>query len=156
MGHAEDDSAIARRSHGNSLYAQLLHVPLMVNAPWLAPAHVSEPVDLVQFPSIVNAAASRTPLPSPLPIATAVLVPQRAVSFNRWWSVIAGRWHLVVHDPGREELFDMLVDPSEAAPIPETRIPSEVAARLRIEVQHLRSTAAPDRGVYFRSLGYVQ
>ncbi len=142
--------------HGNSLYTQLLHVPLIVNAPWLAPAHVPAPVDLVQFPSIVNAAASRTPLPSPLPIATAVLVPQRVVSYNRWWSVIAGRWHLVVHDPGREEFFDMLADPPEASPLPVDRVPSEVAARLRIEVQHLRSTAAPDRGEYFRSLGYVQ
>jgi arylsulfatase A-like enzyme len=175
MGLAEDDRAIARRSqdvlvadhgehfgekglerHGNSLYTQLLHVPLIVNAPWLAPGHVSAPVDLVQFPSIVNAAASRSQLPSPLPIATAVLVPQRVVSYNRWWSVIAGRWHLVVHDPGREEFFDMLADPSEASPLPEDRVPGEVAARLRIEVQHLRSTAAPDRGEYFRSLGYVQ
>jgi hypothetical protein len=154
--HGEHFGEKGLERHGNSLYAQLLHVPLIVNAPWLAPAHVSAPVDLIQFPSIVNAAASRTPLPSPLPIATAVLIPQRVVSLNRWWSVIAGRWHLVVHDPGREELFDVLADPSEAAPIPEDRVPSEVATRLRIEVQHLRSTAAPDRGVYFRSLGYVQ
>ncbi len=154
--HGEHFGEKGLERHGNSLYTQLLHVPLIVNAPWLAPGHVSAPVDLVQFPSIVNAAASRTPLPSPLPIATAVLVPQRVVSYNRWWSVIAGRWHLVVHDPGREEFFDMLADPSEASPLPEDRVPGEVAARLRIEVQHLRSTAAPDRGEYFRSLGYVQ
>ncbi len=154
--HGEHFGEKGLESHGNSLYTQLLHVPLIVKAPWLAPAHVLAPVDLVQFPSIVNAAASRSPLPSPLPIATAVLIPQRVVSYNRWWSVIAGRWHLVVHDPGREELFDMLAGPSEAVPLREDRVPSEVAARLRIEVQRLRSTAAPDRGEYFRSLGYVQ
>lgn len=154
--HGEHFGEKGLERHGNSLYAQLLHVPLIVNAPWLAPVHLSAPVDLVQFPSIVNAAVSRTPLPSPLPIATAVLTPQRAVSYNRWWSAIAGRWHLVVHDPGREEIFDMLADPSEGAPVPATLVPSEILARLRIETQHLRSTAAPDRGVAFRSLGYVQ
>jgi hypothetical protein len=89
-------------------------------------------------------------------MATAVLVPPRVISRDCGWSVILDRWHFIVHDSGVEEVFDMVSDPSEAAPLPADRVPAEVMARLRAEALRLRRSAAAGREEPFRALGYVQ
>jgi hypothetical protein len=154
--HGEHFGEKGLERHGNSLYVQLLHVPLIVSAPWLAPARVAAPLDLAQLPAIVNAAAARAPLPPPPGMATAVLVPPRVISRDRAWSVVLDRWHFIVHDSGAEEVFDMTSDPAEAAPLRADRVPADVMTRLRAESLRLRRSAAASQEQPFRALGYVQ
>jgi len=149
-------------SHGQSLYDELVHVPLMIHFPGMAgeeygqwegdyrrnPALVGHldllPTvrSLVGLPQVPSHGQS---LLGPKPqgaryLAQSVRVPEDP---KRWLSVTDGRWRLLQHN-GRELLFDLQSDPLEL----QDKLASEpvTAARLRaqyaLELNRVPSLAA--------------
>jgi arylsulfatase A-like enzyme len=137
--------------HGNSLYRQLLHVPLMVRVPGQAPRRVSEPVSIAALPGLVGAM-------SPEPFSGAVvslLIPPAATASAVQWSAIGGRWHFITQG-NQESLFDVIADPAEERNL--LGLPSSSPAResLAHEVAREKRLLLPIDVREFRSLGYVR
>lgn len=147
--HGEQFGEHGLGNHGNSLYRQLVHVPLVLHAPGLAPAHVAEPVSITDLHSSLLALASdqspalfhaRRP-------AVARLDPISAPAGA--FSVTHGGFHFIRYDDGREELFGE-GDAGELAPI---SAPRQVLDPLRDAVARAARTRSPDAD--FRALGYL-
>lgn len=139
--------------HGNSLYMELLHVPLVVVAPGRAPAGARVPsyatlrslpatiLDLAGLPDSAIAGPSLAPLwrggvSSPAPAFASVrrginTDPALPVSRGDMYSIVSGTHHLIRNGDGREELYDLAADPGEARDLAGTPAAAETRARLR-------------------------
>lgn len=141
--------------HGNSLYDQLLHVPLIVKAPSFSPRHVTTPVSTeILAGLILSALANRPPDVTPRPVVSS-LAWSAAHGGAREWSVIDGRWHLIV---GRrdQELYDLELDPDEARNLISTDEGAPVKSTLLQRIGEARATQVNDQSAPFRSLGYIR
>ncbi len=128
--------------HGNSLYRPVLHVPLLISFPSRVPAgkRVREPVTLRDLPATVlellnlnggaqlpgNSLAryweSAGDLGRPVaqPLLSEVSTPPRAhfpgwmpISKGNMNSLVVDRYHYIKNGDGREELYDLEIDPLE-------------------------------------------
>ena len=137
--HGEQFGEHGLFDHGNSLYRQLLHVPLLISFPQKIPegVRVRQAVTLADLPAtIINLAelenGPRIPGDSlqmywarshqPHDIITPVLSEQRAGIRSPEWqpiskgdmkSLITNSWHYILNGDGREELYDFERDPLE-------------------------------------------
>lgn len=138
--------------HGASLYAQEIHVPLIIRFPRKVVAgRVAEPV------STTNLAATILPLtgvPASFPGRSLLLAdtesgpdPQPTVSemskaggndppewpASRGWlkSLVVGRWHVILRENGTTELFDVVLDPQETRDLAGTAEGKLVSADLQ-------------------------
>jgi hypothetical protein len=129
--------------HGNSLYPELLHVPLIVRNATAAPGRIAAPLSLTALPSI---AVSQTSVSSGDRPAIATLV--RTTTRKREISVIRYPWQLIVREEGDEELLDLRTGtrPADSPLLPQLR--SDAAAVRRAWPR----LSASD----FRSVGYIQ
>ncbi len=136
--HGEQFAEHGLTHHGNSLFSQLLHVPLIIRPPAGGGKRVDEPVGLIDVPATILAAAgvARPPL-------------QRGVALDRFWSgstaapspggaivselepnvrdrglagparlgpmrsLVLDHWHYIRNGDRSEALFDILLDPLE-------------------------------------------
>ncbi len=114
--------------HGQSLYEELLHVPLIVRVPGAPPRPIDDVVELVDVAPTVAAllgvaapaswiGRSLVPLLAGQPLAPAPafseLVPQPAWQ-REWKSMIAGTKHVIYRvDERRWEIYDLATDPQE-------------------------------------------
>ncbi|MEP6571590.1 MAG: sulfatase [Gemmatimonadota bacterium] len=132
--------------HGNSLYTQLLHVPLMILAPGRVPsgAVVDESVTLRDLPATILdlAGAGTTPIPGnslaarwnhnasaePQPMISEVVRPDG----QPMTSVADARYHLIRNPDGREELFAAWEDPTEKRNLLPDSAPAPLAGLRRI------------------------
>lgn len=126
--------------HGNSLYSQLLHVPLLILLPKHAPEAltVSEPVSLRDIPATIvdlAGAESGAPFPGeslarfwrePSPLnrtrSDILLAELTGGLFGREWypalkgdmkSLRMGQYHYIKNGDGGDELYDLKIDPHE-------------------------------------------
>jgi arylsulfatase A-like enzyme len=161
--HGEQFGEHGLIEHGNSIYRQVLHVPLIMRIPARMPQRVADPVSATDvFSSILSTTGAFGSGPS-LPIAEdrlrrpalfsydATIGTQRTGAFG----VARGDYHFILWRDGREALFDVAADSAESAPIPTT------SARGATIAGPLRSIAAQaiaheSRGAEFRALGYLQ
>jgi arylsulfatase A-like enzyme len=127
--------------HGNSLYPELVHVPLMVRTPGRAPARVATPVSLTDLTSILQSKA----VPDH-PIRSTLVLPE-ALGGRRMISIIRGQWQLITFESGREELIDLRTGATVKA--------SPLLAQLRADTAALRSSWPRQRIARFRSVGYI-
>jgi arylsulfatase A-like enzyme len=118
--------------HGNSLYAPLLHVPLVVRAPGTPAARVAAPVSLRSLPATVldlagirdtdvpgaslasqwaeDGAAPGDPILSMVPVA-ANQPARYPLARGAIRSVVVWPYLFISNTDGQEELFDLSVDP---------------------------------------------
>jgi len=132
--HGEQFGEHGLFSHGNSLYRELLHVPLMIRTASRRPRRIAEPVSLTQLSSLLTNAGAQ---PSPV-IASGVLDHPGTVT------VIRGHWQLIARSDGREELIDLAKGSADLPPLD----------LLRRDVAALRRSMKPLPESHFRSLGY--
>jgi arylsulfatase A-like enzyme len=160
----EDDG---RRIHGHALFEELVHVPLVVVAPWLAGGRrVAEVVGLIDVaPTLLDLVGGAIPdtflgqslFVSPPPLEPpAALVERLEPRWNRTvvfgagrhgvaeWGFREDRWKLLL-DPQRVRLFDVVADPKETRDVAAAHpdVVGYLAQRLGQASPSLRGVAAP-------------
>ncbi|MEO8448702.1 MAG: sulfatase [Gemmatimonadota bacterium] len=169
--HGEQLGEHGLSDHGNSLYIQLLHVPLVVVGPGRVPAgvRVADPVSLRDIPATVLALAGFAgsaamggrsltrywdSTVSPGARAESLLVaevarrPPGAVKMlngaGKMWSVVGGQHHYIASHDGSEELFNYWSDPGESIDIMNAPGAAALVAPFRAEA--IRVGAPARRG----------
>lgn len=152
--HGEQFGEHGLERHGNSLYIQLLHVPLMVRtAGRSAPAVDARPTSITALPWLLNITDLKTGSRPEGP-ATAVLHPPAASNEPSQWSATDGAWHLIVRERGADALYFLPTDPAEMHNLLPTNPGDPAIDRLRTAIATMQRAAKPDLQK-FRSLGYV-
>jgi len=131
--------------HGQTLYPEVLHVPLIVQRPAGARTRVSDPVSLTQLVPLLTS-PNLTIAPKPVVISTLAHSQKRAR--RREISVIRGPWQLITSEGGREELLDLRTGTAV--------LRSPLLPQLRIDTAAVQRAwpRLPDSD--FRSIGYIQ
>lgn len=149
--HGEQFGEHGLTLHGNSLFVQVLHVPLVVRAGTSSAGQTDvAPISLAALPSLIDGStASDRGGP-----ALALLLPAETAHLPSQWSATDGRWHLIVRDRGPASLYFLPDDPTEARDL-STLSPSDPAiARLRDAIDAMRREPKPERQK-FGALGYI-
>lgn len=159
--HGEHWGDHERLSHGNSLYRQLLQVPLVLRYParLQAGTRVVAPVSLRDLPATVLDLAG-SPQRDVLPgvslvgtVAATASVASLALSENplrgpsRSVSLVRDGLHYLRDSTGREELYDAARDTAEVADIARTARGAAALPRLRASVDSLFASAARRREI---------
>jgi arylsulfatase A-like enzyme len=138
--------------HGNSLYTQVLHVPLMVRPAAGGGAQVDrEPISIAALPSLVDGTSARPPREGPV---LALLHPPAAANLPSQWSALEAGWHLIVREGSPDRLFNVSADAAEEHDLAATDPRDPAIARLRAAITDMRREPKPDLK-RFRSLGYI-
>jgi arylsulfatase A-like enzyme len=150
--HGEQFGEHGLGGHGTSVYREVLHVPLIVKAPSLAPARVADAVSTTDlYLSLIRAARGASmPLLDPRQRRPAVAQFDLAGNGVGAYSVARGNLHFIRFRDGRELLFDFARDPNESRPLPVTA----ESAPLRDLV--LQARRQEQRRVEFEALGYLR
>lgn len=146
-------------THGNSLYIQAIHVPLVIRFPRRIPGgvRVSDPVTLRDLGATLLdlAGAPEGALPgislakrwdgtgSGASSSLAFSTFRDPYSGRLEHSMVAGHYHYIRYGDDGEELFDLASDPDEAnnlLPTPESKI---LLPRLRAAMDHFLATSKP-------------
>ena len=153
--HGEGNKEHGHLWHGQHIYNEVLHVPLMVRAPGVKPSVVAEPVALLDVAPTLLDLAGGAPEPSfqgrslvgALSGESSGPVPVRAelLPYPHWkehvTAVIDGQWKLLRHRTKNTwELYDLAADPREQTNLYRKR--RVEAARLRGLLQ-LRPGGSP-------------
>lgn len=138
--HGEHHGERGLREHANSLYLDLLHVPLVIRYPGAVPAgsRVSTPVSLVDLPATLLALAgaggalpgrpllgaahdgvASGPVLSDVERAVAMTVPG-PTQRGAMRSLVDAQWHYIRNGDGIEELYAYRVDPEERRNLADT------------------------------------
>ena len=157
--HGEQFGEHSMIGHGNSLYRQVLHVPMLLALPGRPAEHVSDPVSISDlYPTLLQ----RVGIPG---VGPGLLdAPRRpAVAFYRIFlqglppepafSIASSRYHLIAWKSGHEELYAYRDDPEELHPLQHWD-DAEVG-----QLRHVLAEAAAredSRAAEFNSLGYLQ
>jgi sulfatase-like protein len=146
--HGEQFGEHALARHGNSLYVQLLHVPLMVRMVSREPAERPNPISLAALPSLLGMVPAAPDAP-----VRSMLLPPSASGLPAEWSALDGRWHLIVRERGLDALYHLADDPGEERNVLDASSGDEVS-RLRGAIAEMRRAPKPDLS-RFRSVGYI-
>lgn len=159
--HGEQFGEHGLRQHGNSLYIQLLHVPLVLWGPGIpAGARVATPVSLRSLPATLVELAvpgSDHPFPggslvsawqdSPQPEVLLAGVPKgvntqpnEPVTLGNMSAVREGELHYILNGDGRRELYDLGADPPEEHDL----AGDSTVAAARIRLDHQLHELVPD------------
>jgi arylsulfatase A-like enzyme len=146
--------------HGNSLYRQVLHVPLILKVPGHAPGRVAEPVSTTDlYASLIRAAEpGRARAPMPLfdarwrrPVLSNFDARGRR-ALHGGFSVVRDHLHFMRTLEEPETLFDYRADPAELSPLPlQEHRPTVDPLREML----LRAARQQTRRVDFDALGYL-
>jgi arylsulfatase A-like enzyme len=159
--HGEEFWEHGALGHGQSLYDELLRVPLVVRAPGAAPAVVTQPVALDQVAATVLAHAGLTPEPGMAPALPAGDAADRPLAFGATLfglpqsAVLIDQLKLIAGPGERRAAYDLLDDPGELADI------SAAAGELRAWDEALPPAVPEQLGEAglddaLRSLGYLE
>jgi choline-sulfatase len=167
--------------HANSLYDELMRVPLIVYGGGVKPGRVAVPVGHVDVLPTLRELAGLAPDPRNVGWSLVPLLREgrwdrgdrpllaHLVEFDEQHevrAVVHGRYKLVERRPGRAELFDLEADPGESRDLAERH--PEIVARLRDAYDRAEAGAtrygqgggetqlAPEAIEKLRALGYVK
>ena len=181
--HGEEFGDHGGRGHGQTLYAEMLHVPLIVHAPGVfAARRVAEPVSLIDvLPTLRDLAGapaeardegrSLRPLleggPSdPERRSLFAHLLRRDQDDRLMHAVRRGRWKYIEGTLGEQLLFDLHHDPRETANLVDSSpaLAGHLRTNLRESVRGAKRFAGsqgsmvmdPETAETLRSLGYVQ
>ncbi len=159
--HGEQFGAHSLVGHGNSLYRQLLHVPLVVRIPGRTAAQVAGPVSTVDLHETILewAGVQRTPgtdlaLFDPEHRRPAVAEYLNQPTGHQTFCAANRRFHLIIGLDKQQELYDYTCDPLEQHPLPQRYETTDLLKRIENAERQwdgTRSTAS-----VFRSLGYLE
>jgi arylsulfatase A-like enzyme len=159
--HGEGFMEHGLMGHNNSLYNELLHVPLLVKLPGLRPGRVQATVQLADlFPTLAHVAGAAIPtrlhgsdiLPvlrgtrDAEPYAYSELVGMR-------YALQSAKWKVIASFQGDRELFDLTRDPAEAANL--GRVDREDGDRMERLLGRALSTAINDGDAVTRRTSLV-
>ena len=171
--HGEQFGEHGLTLHGNSVYTQLLRIPMIIHRTGITPARVEQPVSATDlYQTILIDAGIPPPQPmQSLPASTepqngAVLSLYRAPRYEAGlpprlamdaWSIISGGLHLIQYADGKEELYNVFDEHEEH----DISNQPEFAAGHAALSHSLHDIAArwPDTASdvrRFRGLGYLQ
>ena len=161
--HGEQFGAHSLVGHGNSLYRQLLHVPLVVRIPGKAPSHVANAVSIVDLhETLLEAAGAQRNPGTDLALfdaarrRSAVAEYLNAPTGHQSFSAANHRYHLIVGLDAREELYDYTNDPLEEHPLPFAQQDEAGELQKRIEIARRQWDGTRSTAAAFRSLGYIE
>lgn len=150
--HGEQFGEHGLARHGNSLYVQLLHVPMMLRSvDESAPRTSAAPLSIAALPALLGVTGGAAQPDRPV---LALLHPPAAESLPSHWSALDAAWHLIVTADGTEALYHLAADPSETHNLISAPPEDAAIAGLRASVDRMRRLPKPDLRK-FRSLGYV-
>jgi len=157
--HGEEFGSHDLVGHGQSLYRQVLHVPLIVKAPAQAPQRVAGEISTLDlYDQLLRyLPGSRQPLvahPRPVIASYKVIDSPRPPKFTAAFSAVQGRYHLIQWRDGSEELYDLDSDPDETKPLPiraDDRVLAALSAQLRRNTHEENASVISLHGV-----GYLQ
>jgi len=130
--------------HGQTLYPELLHVPLMIRMPDRISRRITSPVSLTELPSMLTS-GDFTAVPDRA--VTSTLVLPAVLGRRRMISVIRGQWQLITSEPGKEELIDLRsAAPANASPL---------LAQLRTDTAAVQRSWPRLPATDFHSVGYI-
>lgn len=159
--HGEQFGEHGRWSHGDSLYAQLVHVPMIIRGARFPATEIRRPVSATGlYDSLLIASRGNRD-------ASAALERQPVVSFLRrppesrgqqvdLWSLVEGRFHFIADARGSRALYDLDVDPQETANLwngAGTSLQVHFEERLAAARAETAPALPPDSP--FRGLGYL-
>jgi arylsulfatase A-like enzyme len=161
--------------HSTTLYEELIRVPLVIKAPFMAPGVVSGQVELIDLmPTLLQYAALQPPSGIPGRSLAAALR-QRGDDARPAYSEIAGTkyavrldgWKLIASVDGQRELFDLRHDPREKHDLAATeraradRLQRMIDRNLAASIERGRAIPAetapiaPEIERRLRALGYL-
>lgn len=171
--HGEQFGEHGLTMHANSVYRQVLHVPLAISGRGFASAVIAEPVTITDLYATLLTAAGIAPrrpmplLPGPgeegkpvigsyrAPRGVTGLPPRLAIDA---WTVIDGRLQFIRYANGSEELYDFVADPEEVRNLrddpgaqPSREELRAIAAKLKVPETH-----GLERRKQLFSIGYMQ
>lgn len=145
--HGEAFLEHGRLGHGDTLYDELLRVPLIARAPGLAARRIDEPVGLVDVAPTILDWLGAPPLPaaqgrSLLPLLRGGRIKDNPLvaQGRRFDALRSGRWKLIAREGAAEQLYDLVADPGETVNVIEKR-PDE-RTRLEALLRSWRAQAA--------------
>lgn len=132
--------------HGQTLYREVLHVPLMIRRPGRDHERIATPVSLTSLGSLLSETTDRGAAAPPFVTSTLVHCSRRGR--RRDVSVIRGPWQLITAEGKKEELIDLRTENAvEVSPL---------LLQLRADTGAVqRAWPRVDAGP-FRSVGYIQ
>ncbi len=127
--HGEQFNEHGHRRHGNTVYEEEIHVPLLVWGPGVEPGHRETPTSLIDvFPTILEAAGLEVPAgicgesflhaltegdePEARPVYAAAL-PDRTVDIFKYAWIVGDEKLIVDGNTGAREVYDLSADPAE-------------------------------------------
>ena len=158
--HGEQFGEHGLTEHGNSLYRQVLHVPLILKLPESTPRLISDPVNitdlygtLLQVANVRGSSHTTPPLLDPRLRRPVISSPATSGHVEEF-SIVSSSVHLIQNQGGAEEMYDYRNDPQEQRSMDTARVPSSVqtARSMLIRGRQLSKSA----GIPFRALGYFQ
>lgn len=161
--HGEHFGEHGMGGHGNSVYRQVLHVPLVLRVPGWTARRVSDAVSTVDLhPTLLQAVEPGRHSRNPVLLDATVRRPAVAhFSFTSGrrnapragaFSAAADGFHLIVRDDGREELYRYADDTEELRPLDPAAVPAAEGLRATIRRERARQRGTSE----FKALGYMQ
>jgi arylsulfatase A-like enzyme len=158
--------------HGNSVYRQVLHVPLALRIPGVRPHRIAAAVSTSWlYATLLNSVGVKS-IARALPLDDNIVAEPVVSRFQALrrdagtplriavtrWSVALGRLHYIRGANGEEELYDTAEDPDEIRSLTgEQRWQPNLAVLRRIVAERFAGRAGADEhGHSIRSLGYMQ
>jgi arylsulfatase A-like enzyme len=157
--HGEQFGEHSMIGHGNSLYRQVLHVPMLLALPGRPAKQIDDPVSISDlYPTLLRSVGFSDIAPGLLDAPRRPAVSYYRVFFQGQplepaFSIAGSRYHLIAWKSGREELYAYKDDPEELHPLPQ--FDDHEVALLR----HALAEAAAredSKAAEFNSLGYLQ
>ena len=154
--HGEQFGAHGLVGHGQSLYQQVLHVPLIIRVPAQPPRRIPNSVTVLDLHDhllrVLYGRESALDAPGRAVIATCSVAPSPTVTVQGF-CVIRGKYHLIQWDDGRRELFDVIADVEEKTPLPIGSHGQEIA---ELQSELARNTREMGDSIGFGYIGYLQ
>lgn len=171
--HGEQFGEHGLTMHANSVYRQVLHVPLIISGRGFAPTVIETPVTITDLYATLLTAAGIAPrrpmplLPGPgehgrpvigsyrAPRGVTGLPPRLAIDA---WTVVDGHHQFIRYADGAEELYDFVADPEELRNLRDD--PAAQATRAALRGIAAKLKVPESRGLERRkqlfSIGYMQ
>jgi arylsulfatase A-like enzyme len=159
--HGEQFGEHGLVEHGNSVYRQALHVPLVVRVPGVPPSQESVAASITDLYALLLGSAAiqndwrSTGMPQALRPALSSYTISVDGTRESAFSAARGEYHYIAWADGREALFNDVIDPNELSPI-STRDAAGTAIVTPLRALTASAAAARQRLNEFRALGYLR
>lgn len=174
--HGEEFNDHHWKYHGHTVYQELVHIPLIIYTPGIAPGAVDETVTVMDIAptllQLLNLSLPEQYAGHAIPVVSGSFAPPspQAVFFEtfnqaQWYGAKIGKWKLVYNlELDKRRLFDLEQDPTEQLDLQEEdrelteRIQKEMKAFFAVEsgYQPARTELTDKQIEKLKSMGYLR